>query len=180
MGKNFYLFVPVSLLKDILTVSELSYLSFSLDESCFLTLWLFVVLFGCSVINLSVHSSSTKCNWIPYISICRVVLVLEEQVCTSYNLRYLTIVWNTRWTCFLFNWRFCGKLQYLKLSVSLSSYVVVGWFLSSQKMSCHAQRAVCLSQRPENAGSYAAPRTHQSLSLWKAAQWGFFHKHIST
>lgn len=51
-------------------------------------------------------------------------------------------------------------------------------FSLSQKMSCHAQRAVCLSQRPENAGSYAAPRTHQSLSLWKAAQWGFFHKYI--
>lgn len=43
-------------------------------------------------------------------------------------------------------------------------------FSLSQKMSCHAQRAVCLSQRPENAGSYAAPRAHQSLSQRKAAQ----------
>lgn len=150
----------------------------SLFESCFLTPWLFVGLFGLSVINLSVNSSSTECNCVPEISVFRVVLVLEEQVCTSYNLRYLKIIWNTCWTCFLFGWRFCGKLQYLKISVSLSSYVVVGWFLSSQKMSCHAQRAECLFQRPENADSYAAPRTHQSLSLWKAAQWGFFHKCI--
>lgn len=47
-------------------------------------------------------------------------------------------------------------------------------FFLSQKMSCHSQRAVCLSQRPENAGSYAAPRTQQSLSLWKAAQMRVF------
>lgn len=33
---------------------------------------------------------------------------------------------------------------------------------------------MCLSQQPENARSYAAPRTHQSLSLWKAAQGALF------
>lgn len=137
-----------------------------------------MVLFGLSVINLSVKSSSTKCNWIPWVNIFRVVLVLEEQVCTIYSIRDLKKKLNTCWTCFLFSWRFCGKLQYHKISMLLSSYVVLDDFSLSQKMSCHSQRAVCLSQRPENAGSYAAPRAQQSLSLWKAAPWGFFHKYI--
>lgn len=70
------------------------------------------------------------------------------------------------------NYNIVKSLCYCHLMLLLDDFSL------SQKMSCHAQRAVCLSQRPENAGSYAAPRAHQSLSLWKAAQWGFFHKYI--
>lgn len=65
----------------------------------------------------------------------------------------------------------------LNLCIIWLSYIVVGWFLSSQKMACHAQRDVCLSQRPENAGSYAAPRTHQSVSV-ESCTMSFFHKYV--
>lgn len=139
---------------------------------------LFLVLFGLSVINLSVKSSSTKCNWIPWVNIFRVVLVLEEQVCTIYNIRYLKIYETHAEHVFylvggsVVNYNIVKSLCYCHLMLLLDDFSL------SQKMSCHAQRAVCLSQRPENAGSYAAPRTHQSLSLWKAAQWGFFPKYI--